>query len=102
MTSPHLATTAPATGQLVLRAEPPAGTPPLVLRARHQDVLRAVCDWSRHSDGWRSANGWTVRPEGIHQRGRNSKGWAAYAPDGVPEWWAEDAVTAMTRAEGGL
>lgn len=64
--------------------------------------LRADCDWTRFAAGWISANGWTVRPQTFGGEVEMRRGWAAYAPDGCPEWWAEDPVTAMTRAEGGL
>lgn len=85
--------------QLALRLEHPAGTPALIVRANaDRRCLRAVCDWLREGPGWTSANGWTVRRAHIGDR---SDGWAAFAPDGVPEWWAEDPVTAMVRAEGG-
>lgn len=88
------------TTQLALPLERPAGTPALMVRAhRDRHVLRAVCDWSRHAGHWRSANGWTVKP--AFANGREDGGWAAYAPDGVGEWWAHDPVTAMVRAEGG-
>ena len=86
--------------QLALRLERPQGTPSLIVRAAtDQGCLRAVCDWTREGPGWTSANGWTVRREWI---GTQRYGWAAFAPDGVPEWWAVDPVTAMVRAEGGL
>lgn len=91
--------------QLALRLEAPAGTPPLTVRA-HADrrVLRADCDWSRDAEGWESANGWTIRPAYITQLEGSPpepNGWAAFGPDGCPEWWAADPVTAMVRAEGG-
>lgn len=88
-----------ASAQLALRLEMPEGTPSLIVRAHaDQRNLRAACDWSRQGAGWTSANGWTVRKAHI---GRRRDGWAAFAPDGVPEWWAPDPVTAMVRAEGG-
>ena len=85
--------------QFALPLERPAHTPALIVRA-HKDrrVLRAVCDWSRDRHGWRSANGWLVKPAWV---GEHRNGWAAFAPDGVAEWWALDPVTAMVRAEGG-
>lgn len=103
-------TAAPATGQLVLKVERPEGTPPLTIRAAAEvRVVRADCDWSRDGFGWRSANGWLVRPARISTEliadgpaWPSPNGWEAVAPDGLGEWWAEDAVTAMTRAEGGL
>lgn len=101
---------APATGQLVLPVEPPEGTQRPTARVRaERGVLRAECDWSRDGFAWRSSNGWLVRPArisaGLIPDGPawpSPNGWEAVAPDGVGEWWAEDAVTAMTRAEGGL
>ena len=87
------------TAQLAMRLEHPAGTPSLVCRAATDSrTLRADCDWTREGPGWTSANGWTVRKAWI---GKQRDGWAAFAPDGVPEWWAADPVTAMVRAEGG-
>ncbi len=87
------------TAQLALRLEQPVGTLSLICRA-HVDMrcLRSVCDWTREGPGWTSANGWTVKRAHV---GREREGWAAFAPDGVPEWWAADPVTAMVRAEGG-
>jgi hypothetical protein len=86
------------TVQLALRLEQPQGTPPLIVRANaDQRTLRAVCDWRREGAGWTSANGWVRRAWIGHRRA----GWAAFAPDGVPEWWAADPVTAMVCAEGG-
>jgi hypothetical protein len=89
--------------QLALPVERPAGTPPLTIRAEARGlcVLRAECDWTREGAGWRSSNGWTVRPQTFGDEIAMRHGWAAYAPDGYPEWWAEDPVTAMVRAEGG-
>lgn len=87
------------TAQLALRLERPAGTPALMVRAAtDRSNLRAACDWTREGPGWRSSNGWTVRRQWV---GKNRDGWAAFAPDGVAEWWAADPVTAMVRAEGG-
>lgn len=87
------------TEQLAMRLQPPAGTPALIVRAgQDRRVLRAVCDWSRHRDGWQSANGWIVRRAWV---GEHRDAWAAFAPDGVGEWWAHDPITAMVRAEGG-
>lgn len=87
------------TGQLAMRVEHPAGTLPLIVRAStDRRVLRAECDWTRSGPGWVSSNGWTVRRAHV---GSDADGWAAFAPDGIPEWWASDPVTAMTRAEGG-
>lgn len=85
--------------QLALQLERPAATPALIVRAAtNRANLRAACDWRREGPGWRSSNGWTVRKAHI---ARERDGWAAFAPDGVPEWWAADPVTAMVRAEGG-
>lgn len=97
------ASTAPATGQLVLQVENRDEPPRLVLSQRASArKLRADCDWTRFGAGWISANGWVVRPQEFGGEIEMRHGWAAYAPDGLPEWWAEDPVTAMTRAEGGL
>ena len=89
--------------QLALRLEQPPATPALIVRAGNdRRNLRAVCDWTWDGNGWTSANGWTVRPHWIGGTYEPTRwGWAAFAPDDVPEWWAYDAVTAMVRAEGG-
>jgi len=87
------------TVQLALRLKQPAGTLPLICRATTDPrTLRAACDWTREGQGWVSANGWTIRRAHV---GRERDGWAAFAPDGIAEWWAADPVTAMVRAEGG-
>lgn len=76
----------------------PAGAPPLVLRAQADPAtLRATADWTRAGAGWRSSNGWEVRRARLADL---SYAWAAFAPDGIGEWWAHDAATAMERAEG--
>lgn len=85
-------------GQLSLRLEPQKGAEPLVLRIKaNPHVRRAQRDWTREGHVYTSSNGWTVRRAHI---GHCATGWAAFAPDGNPEWWGEDAVIAMERAEG--
>lgn len=84
--------------QMSLQIERPDGTPPLIVRAHaDQRTLRAERDWTRRGAGWESSNGWTVKRAWI---ARERDGWAAFAPDGVPEWWGADPATAMERAEG--
>ena len=73
--------------------------PALIVRAHtDQRNLRAECDWTRVQDRYESSNGWTVKRAWM---GRERHGWAAFAPDGLAEWWSLDPVTAMVRAEGG-
>ena len=57
-------------------------------------VLRADQDWSRTPAGWRSSNGWEVRPDGWHPD-PGAVCWIAYAPDGLAEWAAPIAALAM-------
>lgn len=86
---------------LSFRAVRPAECPPMVLR--DPSCARSTGGWTRDGFGWRSDNGWTIRRTHVvpssHRRG-DENGWGAYAPDGFPEWWADDPATAMERAEG--
>lgn len=85
-----------AVEQLSLRLE--SGGGPLILRIKaNSHVRRAERDWTREGHAYTSSNGWTVRRAHI---GSCATGWAAFAPDGCPEWWGADAVIAMERAEG--
>jgi hypothetical protein len=82
----------------------PPGAEPLKLRLElGSTTARAQRDWCRDGLGWRSSDGWTVRRAHLvpssYVRGHEN-GWAALSPDGVAEWWALDAITAMERAEG--
>lgn len=82
--------------QMALRLD--GDGPNLMVRVHaDQRVLRADCDWTLVGHEYRSSNGWAIRRAWI---GRERNGWAAFAPDGVPEWWAADPFTAMARAEG--